>query len=810
MASTASGARSAVDALLAQAPGGAPESADVERALALVHAKLEANRAEAARLRTRCESGGALQDTAGRSAQLHTLLAMLGSLEQHASGAEKSVGEITAEIRWLDTAKRNVGQSIVTLKRLQMLVRSTFHLEQLCSDGQYREAASTLQAVLALLAFFEPYNNVEYVVEQRQKVHALREKLKTMVMHEYEHTFQTARAHWNARDTVLPDAALMVEALGPDTRTVLLDWYCSRQLREYRRIFRAVDEAGQLDNVSRRYAWIRRVLRTYADEHSAGFLPEWHVDQRVLSLFSEITRDDLKSVLVRQQQQLDADMLLGALNATNEFETQVARQYNRPFAEVVAAHRTAAAVAAPLTITSAFTPYLGVFVDAQERRLAELFAQFARPPGSAPAAGADSFETQVASHADEPMKVLLSSTELFWFYRQTLERCAQLGEHAPFRALGALYAKWLQRYARDVLQPALLQRTPDLLTHCKAVCMALNTADYCTTMCTQLEDKLTEKLRTQDAHAEPFSLEREREAFFGTVAIALQLLSRALYTNTDAAFHQMLRPDPPWTQHVHVDEKSAYVDTLASALEQVGVVVRHELDNMRYVRNWCDKAAAIVVTRFVQTLLRMRPIRQAVAQQLQTDLAHVKTLLLELPHFGGHGAWSGVAHLASVQAAYERHVDKAVRRVAPLLAVLAATADVSPAMQVLVRTYRAEIRDQSLTNFQKVLDLKGVRRLDQNPFVEEFLAAIDREAEPLPTSSALSSLPMDPGAEMYAPPSVGERREVRDEPADEPAGAAGAALVRPDTPTGTGGARLPDWKRFGSMLGAALGREWRP
>lgn len=796
----------AVDALLGLAPGAAPGVADVERARAALDARIDANRQEAAQLRTRL-ADGALHDTAARAQAADTLFATLARLETHASRAEASVGDITAEIRWLDTAKRNVAHSIVTLKRLQMLVNSTFHLEQLCAAEAFASAAQTLQAVQALLEYFAPYSAVEVVAQQRRRVDELRDDLRRKAMHAYEHAFQSARPHWDASDTPLPDAARAIDALGDETRTALIDWYCARQLREYRRVFRAVDEAGQLDNVARRYAWIRRVLRTYADEHSAAFLPAWHVDQRLLSLFAEITRNDLKSVLVRQQPRLDADLLLGALNATNEFEAQVARQYARPFAEVVAAHRTAAAAAGqPLTIAASFTPYLHVFVDAQERRLGELFAQFGAhaSTGEAPAG---SFEAQVAHHAEEPMKVLLSSTELFWFYRQTLERCAQLGEHAPFRELAALFARWLRRYVADVLQPALAQRHADADAHVRAVCLALNTADYCATTCTQLEQKLNEKVRDADTH--PVSLDGERQAFYAVVAGALQHLCRALYHATDAAFQQMLRPEVPWAHVEHVTERSPYMDALAAALEHVGVVVRHEVENKRVVRSWCDKAVAIVVTRFVHTVVRLRPVRQRVAAQLRADVDALATLLRELPQFGTH-VWSGTPNLAAMHAAYDRIVDKQIARVAPVLAVLAAVPDDAPQPDALVHTYRTHLHDQSLGNFQKVLDLKGLKRLDQTPLVEAFLAAIDREPEPLPTTSALSHWSMDPAADTYAPPELpSERRSARDD-AHEPAVVGASDAAAPTTPTNAAAARLPDWMRFGSMLGAALGRSQRP
>ncbi|PKI83582.1 Vps53p [Malassezia vespertilionis] len=784
--------------------------ADVEGALEKVYTLFAENRAEAESLRAKLHANGSALLVSERNTTMQQLFASLETLEQHTVRAESSVGEVTADIRWLDMAKRNVSLSIVTLKRLQMLVSSTFHLEQLCTGKQYREAASTLEAVQALLAFFEPHADVEYVVQQRRKVQQLREQLNTMVMHEYEQNFQQSHARFFASETVLPDAALAVEALGPKVRDTVIHWYCTRQLREYRRVFRAVDEAGQLDNVPRRYAWFKRILRTHADEHAAAFLPAWHVDQQLLVLFSEITRGDLKSVLVRHQANLDADMLLSGLNATNEFETQMARQYGKPFAEILASqggepHRVGT------SITAVFSPYMNVFVEVQERRLAELIGQFAQPGTPTGEASAGSFAAQVANHAEEPMKVLLSSTELFWFYRQTLERCAQLGEHAPLRGLAELYAKWLKRYTASVLQPTL--RLPARDADVPALCTILNTADYCAMTCTQLEQKLTEKMRAQDASTAPFSLESERDGFFAVVAGTLQYLTRVLYQSTEPAFHSLVRPETPWGQHVAVVDKSPWVDTLASALESIAVLVRQEVENKRYVRSWCDKAVGVVITRFTQAVLRIRPIRQCTAEQLCVDLHHVKGLLLELPHFSATDFGGRSQSNAAMQTHYERYVDKGIARIEPLLQVLASAKDESPSLEDVVNAYRSHIHDQSLPNFQKLLDLKGIRRLDQAPLVEEFLAAIDREATPLPTTSMLSSLQMDPNAEVYAPPEIAsDKRGTNDTQQGDSEGSAFVTAPRPTTPNNLSAASraLPDWKRFGSMFGAALGREWRP
>ena len=86
-----------------------------------------------------------------------------------------------------------------------------------------------------------------------------------------------------------------------------MDRYCALELKEYRRIFRANDEvcwslshlgypslipwqAGQLDNISRRFAFFRRLLSTYDTDFSRVFSPEWKVGCALCVKWGDVTR----------------------------------------------------------------------------------------------------------------------------------------------------------------------------------------------------------------------------------------------------------------------------------------------------------------------------------------------------------------------------------------------------------------------------------------------------------------------------------------------------------------------------------------
>lgn len=88
----------------------------------------------------------------------------------------------------------------------------------------------------------------------------------------------------------ITQACLVVDVLGTDFRSHLIDRYVTLELREYRRIFRTNDEAGQLDNISRRFAWFRRLINNHEMEQGRVFPSQWRVGWFLLAKFAEITR----------------------------------------------------------------------------------------------------------------------------------------------------------------------------------------------------------------------------------------------------------------------------------------------------------------------------------------------------------------------------------------------------------------------------------------------------------------------------------------------------------------------------------------
>ncbi|GAC92985.1 hypothetical protein PHSY_000545 [Pseudozyma hubeiensis SY62] len=825
------------------------------------------------------------------------LLEQLHLIREKARESENVVKEITRDIRSLDIAKRNVVSSMTALKRLQMLVNGVDQLQRLAETKRYREAASALQAVRSLLDFFQSYRGVERIASAWKQVNDLQNGLRTTIMKDYE-TFFLHDPNRAVRSTNLPESALVIDAIGPEAKTALIDWYCSLQLREYRRIFRATDEAGQLDNVSRRFAWFRRILKVHEEEHAPAFPEQWKAERWLIRKFADVTKEDLRSVLIREQSRLNVSTLMEALNATLEFEAAMSRRYNTSFEELIAPPTTASNTAAQSqqpqqrpeqpqvqTLSAVFDPYLGVFVEAQDRALSEMFVQYRRQGarisqdadhqaiagfGADTAFDASAGIDGATSNSNGGTTVLPSSTELFYFYRQTLEQCARLSNREPLRDLYEVYRKWLRVYAEEVLRHSLIRTEPTRrsidvrpnISEIQKWCLVLNTADYCASTSSQLEEKLREKIHPEFRGS--INLDEEREIFTTLVSYAVQTLARELELCSEPIWNSMLRPVVAWSQvqprsGPTTASKSQYVMDMASLLEQIGVVVRQDVENKRYVRSWCDKVVGVLATRFLQGLVRLRPLTQGMAEQLLVDVGELRKSLIELPRYpvddladsSKTATEASLSHwtpapsaeqtaLSTQAASYVRYVHRLTDRIETLLRVILAPLEVDrsasnfnddTARMDLIESYIKLVGDRSFSNFSKVLDLKGVRKVDQNNLLDRFIqvTGVDDgaagEGAQLKDQSFLTQLDMDPsGQPVLSSPFSASTPSFLDGNARRDSGVntrsaslfavdslksptIGAGGFEGSAGTGAGGRAFSDLRKFGNFFGAALGRK---
>lgn len=114
-----------------------------------------------------------------------------------------------------------------------------------------------------------------------------------------------------------------------DTTSPRYMWYNFCSLSFY--VSTTGRQAGSLDNISRRYAWLKRILKTY-EEHAWIFPAHWKASEVLSKSFCDGTRDDFKTILAKaarksEGKSLDVNLLLSCLQETLDFEQWLERRF---------------------------------------------------------------------------------------------------------------------------------------------------------------------------------------------------------------------------------------------------------------------------------------------------------------------------------------------------------------------------------------------------------------------------------------------------------------------------------------------------
>jgi hypothetical protein len=639
--------------------------------------------------------------------ELASLFQRIESVRSRALQTERDITTMTADIKRLDSTKRNLTLSMTALKRLQMLTTAYEQLRALSRTRQYRECAGLLQAVLQLMRHFNGYRSIEQIAVLSRNVNELQRELLEQVCEDFEIAF--AKSEVAGRRAVLAEACLVADALGEHAKMRLVTWYVNTMLREYRQVFRGNDEAGSLDNIGRRYAWFKRALKTHEEEHAMIFPPHWRVGETVAMAFCDGTRDDFKAILERSMRRVDGNkvdvnLLLSCLQETMDFEQSLERRFaSEPRASI----DTLSSADDRMqnfngSISVAFEPYLSLWVESQDKALASLIPRY---------------KAQPLIPADEefsPQAVIPSAIELFHFYRLTLSQCAKLSTGERLLDLAGVLAKYLDEYAQQVLL-AFLQQGGPKGTPIQNIVLVLNTADFWHTNTNQLEENI--KKRIDPDMGSRVDLTSQSDAFMGVASAAVMALVSKVEADCEGAWREMKNTN--WSRMETVSDHSSYVSELLKHINGKTGEILPLVVKPQYARAFCDNLVERLATTYINTIVQCRPVGEVGAEQMLLD-KYVLTKSLENLPSNQHQNQSQPP--PPVPAGFIKRVNQSMTRIDPLLKTL----QVRPSPpEGLVQAYLIHIGDRSDTNFRKILELKGIRKQDQSHLMELF--AIHRD-----------------------------------------------------------------------------------
>ncbi|KAI0170087.1 Vps53-like protein [Pestalotiopsis sp. NC0098] len=633
-------------------------------------------------------------------AELAGLFKKIETVRSRAIQTEQNITSMTADIKRLDGTKRNLTLSMTALKRLQMLTTAYEQLRGLAKTRQYRECASLLAAVLQLMRHFNSYRSIEQIATLSRGVSDLQRELLEQVCEDFEMAF--AKDEIGARRPTLAEACGVMDALGDNARSRLVTWYVNTELREYRQVFRGNDEAGSLDNIGRRYAWFKRMMKGYEEEHAAIFPPHWMVGEMLAMAFCDGTRDDFKGILERSMRRvdgakIDVNLLLSCLQETMDFEQSLERKFaDKPRASI----DTLSSADERMqnfngSISVAFEPYLSLWVESQDKALAVMIPRY---------------KTQPLIPPDEefsPQAVIGSAIELFHFYKVTLSQCAKLSTGERLLDLTKTFSRYLDEYAQQVLL-AILQRNGPMAASLEDIVLVINTADFWHTNTGQLEDSI--KKRIDPELGAKVDLSSQADAFLGVASAAVMTLVNRVESDCEGAWREMKNTN--WSKMESVGDQSSYVGELLQHVNAKAEEILHVLVKQQYARAFADNLVEHLAGTYIANIVQCRPVSEVGAEQMLLDKYVLTKAFENLLSF--HNS-SSTPHVPAT--GFVKRVNNTMTRIDPLLKTL----QVRPSPpEGLVQAYLIHIGDRSDTNFKKILDLKGVRKMDQSHLLELF------------------------------------------------------------------------------------------
>ncbi|KAK6917988.1 Vps53, N-terminal [Dillenia turbinata] len=710
----------------------------------------------------------AKEDLAAATRAVEELMYKIREIKTKAEQSETMVQEICRDIKKLDFAKKHITTTITALHRLTMLVSAVEQLQIMASKRQYKEAAAQLEAVNQLCSHFEAYRDIPKITELREKFKNIKQILKSHVFSDFSSLGTGKESEETNLLQQLSDACLVVDALEPSVREELVKNFCSRELTSYRQIFEGA-ELAKLDKTERRYAWIKRRLRTN-EEIWKIFPSSWNVAYLLCIQFCKLTRTQLVEILDNLKEKPDVGTLLLALQRTIEFEEELAEKFGggirsretgvdvedtekgenssqlvsdirKKYEKKLAAHQGSqpeekgaqkellvpgAGFNFRGIISSCFEPHLTIYVELEEKTLMENLEKLVQE---------ETWEIEEGSQTN----ILSSSMQVFLIIRRSLKRCSALTKNQTLYNLFKVFQRVLKVYATKLfarlpkggtgIVAAATGTDGQIKTSDKderVICYIVNTAEYCHKTSGELAENVSKII---DSHlAEGVDMSEVQDEFSAVITKALITLVQGLETKFDAEMAAMTRL--PWGTLESVGDQSEYVNGINMILNS-SIPVLGSLLSPIYFQFFLDKLASSLGPRFYLNIFKCKQISETGAQQMLLDTQAVKGILLEIPNLGKQ---------ASNAAGYSKFVSREMSKAEALLKVILSPID------SVADTYRALLPEGTPSEFQRILELKGLKKVDQQSVLDDFNKRGSGISQPPMPASVVPPAPAPPAA----------------------------------------------------------------
>ncbi|ODV62001.1 Vps53p, partial [Ascoidea rubescens DSM 1968] len=584
---------------------------------------------------------------------ISNLISEINETRSLAEKTQQTISNMTFNIQNLDQGKKNLVLSMTVLKRLQMLLTAYDQLNNMLSSdakdpnsssNDYNEMLNLISVVIQLNLHFQNYKNISEINLLSKDISKLKINLTDQIFSDFESLLggKKKNPHSQSNASQLIKACEILDIIGQSYHDKLLNLFITLQFKEFKSIFNISDEAGSLENLSRRYIYFKKIFRNFNDYYYKFFSKSYGLKFEICKRFCEFTKDDLKLLLNNiKQDNLNnknnnnnnsinnsgddndsssnsiVNILLKTLSETLEFEDYLNKSNNN-------------STFFTKKISIAFEPYLSIWLDQQSSIISKNFLKYMAAPKLSPAQK-DINDNSSIKQEDIITDVIPSSAELFRTYRQILNHAIKLSNGLFLLNLTDLYVKHLNDYNEKILKPLFPKNDRDLIVSegVDYLILIFNTSDYINITIDQLVEKLKSLITPELSPKVEAKFENSKEIYVSLITDSMNKLLTKIDLDCELSWKEMTNNN--WKLIRDVSDQSRYIIDLKEIILKNLRKFLFKFNRDVYVKNFMDKLVEFIIKKFLSKFISLKPISIITAEQILLDLSTLKDFFKNLP-----------------------------------------------------------------------------------------------------------------------------------------------------------------------------------
>ena len=655
------------------------------------------------------------------------IIQLISNIKQNTDTNETTVKLICNDIKNLDNARNNITVTISSLTKLIMLITGIEKLETFVKEKQYKEAANAIAASNDIMEYFKEYRHVTQVNSLYQKKDALCNSLLNTICDELKSDIGLLPDNSDR----LYDACLAINAIGDRAIGEIKTWFTQYKLAPYEKKFDPkIENAIEFKDTEQRFDWIKKALKEYDKIYDEVFPPSWGFKSQLCQEFCRITKLQLNEILmmnVEGVKNIEVEVLVKVLNTTISFEKSLneyliseypineADKKNNNFLDMNVIEEIQSKYAEkkprpqnrkdPNTkpryrlfrvigiISESFEPYMNSYVTNEEKKIKDIIINLMQN---------DRIEG----------KLYVSSLYLFNNIKQAMSRCLTFSKSKTFFDLSIKFKDIFLFYIEKILNQKFylnfysseINKNKNLKqADFTPICYLINTCDYCITTIGALTSSVQEKI--EEKYQNNISYDDIVGKFREIYKKCFDLLSTDLKNSVEVQL-QFGIIKKNWVLGTSGGkDTNAFVIGISKILNDEFNFIKNILQE-EFLCHYLNVVPKIISELLINYLYKIKKIDESGAQEIYTNIGELKNIILNLYYIVVKPVPGQNKENDSRYNCLNMILKKEMSRVENRLKTLGSN------VTEFGNAYKNFVEDKSREDFDKLLQLRGIRKND--------------------------------------------------------------------------------------------------